>query len=264
MATLEIRDLWKSYDGRPAVQGLNLEVRGGELLGLLGPNGAGKTTTLKVVAGLLRFDRGIVLVDGQNIADDPVSYKAHLGYMPENPALPDYLSPQEFLNYVARVRDLGSEERRSRTRELLKTLDLVERRKDLTVTLSRGMKQKLALACALIHRPKLLMLDEPLTGIDPAGQHRIKEELRDMASEGSSILVSSHMLDTTERLCDRVTIIHRGKSVATGTLAEVREKAHAGESATLEDVFLRLTEEATQPVEEEAEPRRRLRLWRRG
>lgn len=177
MVTLDIRDLWKAYNGQPALQGLNLEVRRGEMLGLLGPNGAGKTTTLRVVAGLLRLDRGAVFVDGQNIAEDPVSYKAHLGYMPEDPTLPDYLSPEEFLNYIARIRDLEPERREAVTSDLLQAFDLVEKRRDLIVTLSRGMRQKLVLACALLHEPKLMLLDEPLIGIDPAGQHRIKETL---------------------------------------------------------------------------------------
>ncbi len=264
MATLEIRDLWKAYNGQPALQGLNLDVRRGELLGLLGPNGAGKTTTIKIVAGLLRTDRGVVVVNGKDIAEDPVAYKAGVGYMPENPALPDYLSPEEFLNYVARVRDLEPERRRAKVRDFLHTLDLIEKRRELIVTLSRGMKQKLALACALLHEPSLIMLDEPLAGIDPAGQHRIKELLRDLASGGASVLVSTHMLDTTERLCDRVTIIHRGRNVASGTLGELREETQAGMRATLEEVFLRLTSEARAPLTEETTAKRRFGLWRRG
>lgn len=261
LTALAIHDLWKSYNGRPAVRGLDLEVRPGELLALLGPNGAGKTTTIKVVVGLLSMDRGTVLVDGQDIAQDPLSYKARVGYAPEDPSLPEYLTAEEFLGYVARIRGLDTVTRQRRIDGLLRDLDLQAKRDELVVTLSRGMKQKLALASALLHEPSLVLLDEPLTAIDPAGQRRIKEMLRDIADGGAGVLVSTHMLDTAERLCDRVTIIHRGSRVAAGTLGELRETAQAGDVATLEEVFLRLTQEAREP-EPEAPPRLR-RFWGR-
>jgi ABC-2 type transport system ATP-binding protein len=243
---LEIRNLWKSYDGTPAVRGVDLEVKRGEIFGLLGPNGAGKTTTLKIVVGLLRLERGVVFVDGKDIEEDPYGYKAKLGYLPETLSLPEYLTVEEFLGYVARVRRVPPDAIGSRVGLYLDMFNLQERRGELVVSLSRGMKQKLGITAALIHDPDLLLLDEPLIGIDPSGQHRVKENLHQMVGQGRSVLVSTHMLDTAERLCDRVGIISRGKNVATGTIDSMQQVAETGESSTLEQVFLKLTEEQKQ------------------
>jgi len=247
---LEIRNLWKSYDGHPAVRGMDLEVQPGEIFGLLGPNGAGKTTILKIVVGLLKMDKGVVRVDGMDIEEDQYEYKRVLGYLPESLALPEYLTVEEFLGYVARVRNVPKDVIAQKADMYLRMLDLEDRKSDLIVSLSRGMKQKLGMSAALIHDPDLLLLDEPLVGIDPSGQHTIKEGLREMVCQGRSVLVSTHMLDTAERLCDRVGIIHRGRNVVAGDIKRLRGLAETGENSTLEQVFLKLTEEEEEVVEE--------------
>ncbi len=255
---LVIENLWKRYDGKPAVEGLSLPIRGTEVFGLIGPNGAGKTTTLKVVVGLLKPDAGRVLVDGRDILAEPYEYKSSIGYLPESTTLPDYLTGVEFLTFVGRLREMPRDVLEARISELLRRLDLETKRKDLIVTYSKGMRQKLAFAGSVIHSPKLLILDEPLIGVDPAGQHAIKEEVRTVTRRGGSVVVSTHMLDTAEKLCDRLAVMHRGRIAAMGTLADLRTAARTGEDATLEDVFLRLTEEAAVPAPAEASRRRSL------
>ena len=257
---LVIQNLWKAYDGTRALQGLSLVAYPGEIMGLIGPNGAGKTTTIKILVGLLRPDAGGAFVFGQDILRDPVTYKAEIGYMPEAPTLPEYLTATEFLGYVARVRDLSKAEIVPRTQELLRTLDLASKADEPIANLSKGMKAKLAYAAATVHRPRLLILDEPLIGIDPGGQHLLKEQVGEVARMGGTVLVSTHQLDTAERLCSRVAIIHHGRNVATGDLASLRERANAGAHGTLEEIFLRLTEEAHLP---EPEPPRRRGLFGR-
>ncbi len=260
---LQIDNLFKRYDGRPAVEGLSLIVRAGEVFGLVGPNGAGKTTTIKVVVGLLKPDWGRVLVEGHDIMAEPYDYKGSLGYLPESTTLPDYLTGGEFLSFVGRLRELSRDALEARITELTERLDLRSQRKDLIVTYSKGMRQKLAFAASVIHRPKILILDEPLIGVDPAGQYAIKEEVRNVTRRGGSAIVSTHMLDTAEKLCDRLAVIHHGRVAAMGTLEELRAAAQTGSHATLEEVFLRLTEEAAVPPP--PEPRRRglFRIGRR-
>ncbi len=252
---LNIQNLWKAYDGKPALQGLFLAMYPGEIFGLIGPNGAGKTTTIKILVGLLRPDAGEVRMFREDILRDPISYKSRIGYMPEAPTLPEYLTPTEFLGYVARVRNLPRDAIAARTQELLRMYELAAKADDTIASLSKGMKAKLAFAAATVHKPSFLILDEPLIGIDPAGQHLLKEQLADMAKAGGTVLVSTHQLDTAERLCSRVAIIHHGRNVATGDLASLRSQAHAGEHQSLEEIFLKLTEEAALPEPER--PRRR-------
>jgi len=259
--TIDVQQLWKSYEGKPALQGLFLDAHAGEIVGLIGPNGAGKTTTLKILVGLLRPDYGVVRVKDHDVLVDPVSYKADIGYMPEAPTLPEYLTPSEFLGYVGRIRNLPKERLAVRTRELLTILDLVPKADETIASLSKGMKAKLAFAAAIIHEPSILILDEPLIGIDPAGQHLLKERLTGIARSGGTVLVSTHQLDTAERLCDRVAIVNHGRNVATGSLESLRASVDTGEHASLEEIFLRLTQEATAP---EAEAPRRRGLFRRG
>ena len=260
---LVIENLFKRYDGRPAVEGLSLSVGAGEVFGLVGPNGAGKTTTIKVVVGLLRPDWGRVLVEGHDILAEPYGYKAGIGYLPESTTLPDYLTGQEFLTFVGRLRELPRDVLEARIAELLGLLDLRTQRKDLVVTYSKGMRQKLAFAAAVVHRPRLLILDEPLIGVDPAGQYAIKEEVRAVTKRGGSAVVSTHMLDTAEKLCDRLAVVHHGRVAAMGTLEDLRTTARTGEHATLEEVFLRLTEEAALPPPPEPPRKGRFRLGRR-
>ncbi|TLZ80094.1 MAG: ABC transporter ATP-binding protein [Methanobacteriota archaeon] len=253
--TIELQQLWKSYDGKPALQGLFFDARPGEIVGLIGPNGAGKTTTLKILVGLLRPDYGLVRVKGNDVLADPISYKADVGYMPEAPTLPEYLTPNEFLGYVGRIRNLPRDRIADRTRELLAILDLAPKADETIASLSKGMKAKVAFAAAILHEPSILVLDEPLIGIDPAGQHLLKERLAAMARAGATVLVSTHQLDTAERLCGRVAIVNHGRNVATGDLAALRAQAHTGAEGSLEDVFLRLTQEAVAPAIEPPRPR---------
>src|SRR5207244_6359675 len=174
---IDVQQLWKSYEGKPARQGLFLDARAGEIVGLIGPNGAGKTTTLKILVGLLRPDYGQVRVKGQDVLADPVRYKADVGYMPEAPTLPEYLTPNEFLGYVGRIRNLPRDRIADRTRELLAILDLAPKADETIASLSKGMKAKVAFAAAILHEPSILVLDEPLIGIYPAGQILLNERL---------------------------------------------------------------------------------------
>ncbi|MCP8323309.1 MAG: ABC transporter ATP-binding protein [Candidatus Methylarchaceae archaeon HK02M2] len=253
---LEILNLWKSYNGNQAVRGLDLKIARGEIFGLLGPNGAGKTTTLKIIVGLLKMDKGIVKIDGIDISENPYDYKMRIGYLPENPTLPEYLTAEEFLGYVAKIRDISSDNIEKKIDYYFKLFDLYKRRKDLIVSYSRGMKQKLAISAALIHDPDFLIVDEPLIGIDPTGQHNIKNILREMLKEDRSVLVSTHMLDTVERLCNRVSIIHYGRNVVSGDLDRLRRISETGEDSTLEEIFLKLTQETEEVIEEGTKKRR--------
>ncbi|RLI11648.1 ABC transporter ATP-binding protein [Candidatus Bathyarchaeota archaeon] len=241
---LEVYDLWKSYGEIQALRGLTLRVERGEIFGLIGPNGAGKTTTLTIIVGLLSMDRGKIIVDGVDIIKQPYEYKKLIGYVPESISLPEYLTLEEFLIYSGRIRNVPNELIRKRMNYYLKVFELENKRRSLILSLSRGMRQKAAIAAALIHDPELLILDEPLVGIDPVGQHRIKEIFSERIKEGKTIFISTHMLDTAERMCSRVAVIHWGRIVASGDLSTLRGIAREGTDATLEEVFLKLTEES--------------------
>jgi len=245
---LEIHDLWKAYDEVQALRGLHLEVKRGEIFGLIGPNGAGKTTSLKIIVGLLSMDKGVVKVDGHDITEEPYEYKRLIGYVPESVSLPEYLTLEEFLIYSGKIREIPNDEIKERIDFFLRFFELEDRRKSLILSLSRGMKQKAAMAAAMLHDPDLLILDEPLVGIDPVGQHIIKELFSERVKEGKTVFISTHMLDTAERMCDRVAVIHKGKRIASGDLSSLRRISEEGGNATLEEVFLKLTEEK---VEEE-------------
>jgi ABC-2 type transport system ATP-binding protein len=260
---VNIEGVYKSYGTTvQALSGLSLTMFEGEILGLIGPNGAGKTTTIKILVGLLEADSGTVKVLGTDISKDHITYKAQLGYMPEAPQLPDYLTCAEFLGYIGRIRSLPKEGLEARVHELLRGFDLTSKANETIATLSKGMRAKLSYAAATIHNPKLLILDEPMIGIDPAGQHQLKERIAEVSKAGGSVLVSTHQLDTAERLCTKVAIINHGRNVATGTLESLRQQVHAGAQQTLEEIFLKLTEEAQQPEIEM--PRRRGFFSRRG
>jgi ABC-2 type transport system ATP-binding protein len=254
---IELLDVWKAYDGVQALRGLNLDVYKGEIFGLLGPNGAGKTTTIKIIVGLLRMDRGTVRVNNFDITEEPYRYKKFIGYVPESVSLPDYLTLEEFLIYSGKIRGVPNEQIRERMNHYINLFELEDKRKALILSLSRGMRQKAAIAAALINDPEILILDEPFIGIDPAGQHAIKEIFNERVNDGKTIFISTHMLDTAERLCSRVAIIHNGQNVASGDLKKLQRLSEVGENATLEEVFLKLTEEAKEPVVEEAAERRR-------
>lgn len=240
---LSIQGISKTYRGSQtkAVDNLDLQVEKGEIFGFLGPNGAGKTTTIKAVVGLLRPDTGRVAVDGVDVWASPIEAKRRIGFVPDTPELYDKLTGSEYLSFVADVFEVPAAERDGRAAELLKMFALSDALHDLIQSYSHGMKQKLAVTAALLHRPSLLILDEPLTGLDPRSSHLFKELMRQHCDEGKSVFFSTHVLDVAERLCDRIGIINRGKLVAVGTMEQLRQKA-AGES-TLESIFLELTRE---------------------
>ncbi|QJD99405.1 ABC transporter ATP-binding protein [Massilia forsythiae] len=237
---LALRALRKNF-GRPAVDGLDLTVRRGELYALLGPNGAGKTTTLRMVTGLLAPDAGQVEVFGIDMARDPAAAKRRIAYLPDDPMLYGKLKPTEYLEFVAGLWGLRPEQAEPEARRLLDWLDLAGHAHELTEGFSRGMKQKLALAGALIHAPELLILDEPLTGLDAAAARQVKDLLLAHVAKGGTVILTTHILEVAERLAQRIGIIRQGRLIAEGTLAELRARTLGG---SLEDVFLQLTERA--------------------
>jgi ABC-2 type transport system ATP-binding protein len=237
---LQLRALHKAF-GRPAVDGIDLSVRRGEFYALLGPNGAGKTTTLRMVTGLLAPDSGQVEVLGIDLATNPGAAKQKMAYLPDDPMLYGKLRPTEYLEFVAGLWGIAPEDAEPRARRLLDWLDLTKHAHELTEGFSRGMKQKLALAGALIHEPELLILDEPLTGLDAAAARQVKDLLVSHVAQGGTVILTTHILEVAERLAQRIGIIRQGKLIAEGTLAELRERTLGG---SLEDVFLQLTEQA--------------------
>ena len=236
---LEVRGLHKVFT-RVAVDELDLTVRAGELYALLGPNGAGKTTTLRMVAGLAEPDRGHIHVFGVDARADPLAAKRLIAWLPDEPMLYDKLTPLEYLEFVAGLWSVEAGLARQRADELIGLLQLGEVRHQRCEGFSRGMKQKVALAGALIHEPRLIMLDEPLTGLDAAIARHVKDLLTARVRAGATIILTTHILEVAERLADRIGIVHRGRLIAQGTLAELRTTAGHG-SSTLEDIFLSLT-----------------------
>jgi ABC-2 type transport system ATP-binding protein len=237
---IEFDALAKTYGAFDAVKPLSLTVKGGEVFGFLGPNGAGKTTTIRMMMGILAPSAGRVLIDGLDCHTDAAEVKRRVGYLPDSPIFYDYLRGREILQFVAEMHGFSRPDARERSARLLEELALDDVTEEFAVNYSMGMKKKLALACALIHEPKVLILDEPINGLDPRASRDVQERLLAAAARGTTIFVSTHLLDMAEKLCDRVGIIHRGVLVATGTLDEVR--ASASSDGSLEDLFLKLTE----------------------
>jgi ABC-2 type transport system ATP-binding protein len=239
---LVVDELRKYYRTTLAVDGISFNVADGEILGLLGPNGAGKTTILRSIAGVIQTTSGRIEVAGHNLSTDEQGAKRSLAFVPETPNPYEMLTVCEHLRFIAMAYDT-LDEFDERAASLLEKFDLDEKKNELVATLSKGMKQKLAVACAFIHDAQVILFDEPLIGIDPKGARELKNMMLAAKSSGCSILVSTHMLDTAERLCDRILIIDRGHVVTEGTLGELHERAQMGADATLEDMFLKLTEE---------------------
>ena len=237
LPALRLAGLRKDF-GRPAVDGLDLVVRRGEFYALLGPNGAGKTTTLRLVTGLLAPDAGSIEVLGIDLAGAPAAAKAKIAYLPDEPMLYGKLKPFEYLEFVAGLWGVRAEAAEARARELLDWLDLSPHAHELTEGFSRGMKQKLALAGALVHDPELLILDEPLTGLDAAAARQVKDLLLAHVAKGGTVILTTHILEVAERLAQRIGIIRAGRLIAEGTLDELRARTQGG---CLEDVFLQLT-----------------------
>jgi len=236
---LVLSALRKSF-AKPAVDGLDLTVRAGEFYALLGPNGAGKTTTLRMVAGLLPADSGDIHVFGIDVRRQAIAAKRIVAWLPDEPMLYDKLDPLEYLEFVAGLWGVEPKRAQRLADELLETLGLWAHRRERCEGFSRGMKQKVALAGALVHEPRLLMLDEPLTGLDAAAARLVKDLLAERVRRGATIILTTHILEVAERLADRIGIIQRGRLIAQGTLAELRVAGGAHE-ASLEDLFLNLT-----------------------
>ncbi|MBL8560462.1 MAG: ABC transporter ATP-binding protein [Hyphomonadaceae bacterium] len=243
-AALSLRGLTKSFGEKRAVRSLDLDVRAGELYALLGPNGAGKTTTLRMVAGLLKADGGGIGIFGVDAIADPKGAKRITAWLPDEPMLYDKLTAWEYLEFVAGLWGVPPKVAKARAQELLELLDLWQHKDERCEGFSRGMKQKAALAGALIHEPKLLMLDEPLTGLDAAIARQVKDLLQQRVRDGATIILTTHILEVAERMAHRIGIITDGALVAEGTLGELQARAGAGMS--LEDVFLQLTAGARQ------------------
>jgi len=238
-AGLRLDGLAKSFDGRRAVDGLSIEVRPGEIYALLGPNGAGKTTALRMVAGLLRPDAGSVRIFGVDAVADPQSAKRVTAWLPDEPLIYERLTPWEYLEFVAGLWDMPAARAEARAESLLRRLNLWDERAKRCGGFSRGMKQKAALAAALLHEPKLLLLDEPLTGLDALMAREVKDILRELTLSGASLVLTTHIMEVAERMADRIGIIHRGRLLAEGSFEELRARSSRG--TTLEEVFLELT-----------------------
>ncbi len=237
---IEVAGFSKTYGDTAAVTDLTFEVRAGEIVGLVGPNGAGKTTTLRSIAGILRPGSGTLRVAGHDVVKASVEAKRALAYVPDTPHPFDLLTVTEHLRFTALAYRVPVDE--GRFDALLREMELFEKRDDLASTLSRGMQQKLAIACAFLHEPKAILLDEPLTGLDPRAIRDMRESIVVRARAGAAVLLSSHLMELVERLCDRVLILHRGRLLAFGTLDEIRATVAARGATTLEEVFLAVTE----------------------
>lgn len=238
-ALIQTNQLHKQYAEKVAVDHVSLKIQGGEIFGFLGPNGAGKTTTIKMVVGLLQPSSGTVHVTGFDVQKQPLLAKANLGYVPDTPNLYPKLTGRELLRFVADLYQVEKNQIERRIDELMRLFDLTQAQDDTIDTYSHGMKQKTALAAALMHDPKVLVLDEPTVGLDPKSARLIKDILRQLANRGAAIFLSTHILEIAERMCDRIGIINSGKLVAVGTMQDLR--ASGSTETSLEDIFLNLT-----------------------
>ena len=231
---LKINNLTKKYGDKVAVDNISLEIKPGEIYGFIGHNGAGKTTTIRCCCGLLNFDSGEILINGKSIKDDPLACKMEFAYIPDNPVLFEYLSGIEYLNFIGDVYKVGKAEREERIRKYADQFELTQNLAQPISSYSHGMKQKLAIIAALIHNPKLIVLDEPFVGLDPIAAFKFKEIMREVCNNGGAVFFSTHVLDVAEKLCDKVAIIKSGKLIKTGTMEEVKG------DASLEETFLEL------------------------
>ena len=234
---LYIDHLTKSYGQKKAVDDLTLHIAPGEIYGFIGHNGAGKTTTLRSVAGIQSFDSGEITIGGRSIRTDPLACKQMMGYIPDNPDLYDYMTGIRFLNFIADVYGVSAEDRKRRIDEVAGRLELTNDLGQPIASYSHGMKQKLAVVATWLHRPRLILMDEPFVGLDPMASRLLKDMMREVCNEGGAIFFSTHVLEVAEKLCDKIAIIRQGKLVRAGTMDEVRG------DESLEEVFLELEAE---------------------
>jgi len=239
---IEFLELFKTYGAFRALAPLTLTVPKGEMFGFLGPNGAGKTTTIRMMMSILVPSGGTVRIAGLDCQRDAAEVKRHVGYLPDSPIFYDYLRGREILQFIGEMHGLTRAESSLRTERLMSELGLDEVGEEFAVNYSMGMKKKLGLACALIHEPSVLILDEPTNGLDPRASRDVQQRLRKSADQGTTIFLSTHILDMAERLCGRIGIIHHGELVATGSPQELKESVTSG--GTLEEVFLAVTSES--------------------
>lgn len=244
---IEVFDLDKEYEGTPAVRGLSFTVQPGEVLGLVGPNGAGKTTAMRCITGILQATRGGVRVNGFDIAVQPLEAKQHLAFIPDDPQLFDYLTVHEHMRFFGRVfnvRDIDD-----RMARLITELELDGKEDKLPGQLSRGMKQKVAIACGLLHSPRAVLFDEPLTGLDPVAIRRIKQTIRELAAGGAAVVISSHLLTLVEEIASSLLLLQDGRKLIHGPLSEIRQSIPDLRDGNLESIFLRATgyDEAEKP-----------------
>ena len=231
---LKIENLTKSYGSKKAVDNLSLYIESGHIYGFIGHNGAGKTTTLKSIAGIMEFDEGNIYIDGKSIKDDSLACKSVMAYIPDNPDLYEYLTGVKYLNFIGDIYGVSQSERESRIKKYGDMFELTESLGEPISAYSHGMKQKLAVISALIHEPKLIIMDEPFVGLDPKASHLLKGLMRDLCDRGGAIFFSTHVLEVAEKLCDKIAIIKAGKLVVSGNTQEV-----IGDDS-LEEVFLEL------------------------
>lgn len=234
---LKIEHLTKQYGDKKAVDDLSLTIRPGEIYGFIGHNGAGKTTTLKACCGILQYDSGEITVDGVSMKKDPITCKSKIAYIPDNPDLYEFMTGIRYLNFVADIFGVSGSERQNKIRSLADAFEISADLAQPISAYSHGMKQKLAIISALIHDPKLIIMDEPFVGLDPKASHLLKQLMREICQNGGAIFFSTHVLEVAEKLCDKIAIIKNGKLIQSGTVEEVKG------NTSLEDVFLELEAE---------------------
>jgi ABC-2 type transport system ATP-binding protein len=249
--SIVVEDYHKVYGETVAARGVSFSIAPGEVLGLVGPNGAGKTTTMRAIAGILSPTRGRIAIDGHDLSKEPVLAKAALAYVPDDPKLFDVLTVWEHFRFVAAIYRVIDWQGKAEL--LLEQFELTEKRNALASELSRGMRQKVAIGCGYLHDPRAILLDEPLTGLDPRGIRTMRTTIRDRAKAGAAVMISSHLLSLVEDQCDSILMMHRGQVILRGTLEELKEQAiRDGRQETLEDLFLRMTAEPD-PAKPESE-----------
>lgn len=238
---IEIKNVSKSYvKGKKSIDNLNLEIKNGEIFGFLGPNGAGKTTTIRMITGILDADEGEILLDGNNIKENPLEAKKSFGFVPDSPDMFLKLKGIEYLNFMADIYDVDPKNRKAKIEELTKKFEIYDNLGEQIQNYSHGMRQKIVICGALLSEPKNWILDEPMTGLDPKSSFDLKEMMRNHAKSGKTVFFSTHILEVAEKLCDRVGIINKGKLVFVGTFEELKDKFK--ENGSLEELFLEITE----------------------